>query len=281
MTPRRFAVVGNPIAHSKSPTMHRAAFRALGLPHTYEAIRATESDLLAVLGLVREGALAGLNVTIPHKQHVLALVDCLDPSARAAGAANTVVRDEDGALTAYNTDAPALAAEIHALAGGPLPPGASALVLGSGGAARAAIAALGLHLGVRDIVVRARSFDDESRRQAFEVAAPSHVRAQAWAPSASSEAKASVLVQATSAGMRGVDGGDGLIHIVDWSALPASAIAIDVVYAPRDTPWLQAARARGLRCDDGLAMLARQGALALELWLGTKAPLAAMRAALE
>jgi shikimate dehydrogenase len=282
---RRFAVVGDPIGHSKSPKMHGAALRALGLPHTYEAIRATAEELPGVLAQVREGSLDGLNVTVPHKERVMSLVDALDTSARVAGAANTVVRGAAGKLVAHNTDAPALAAEIARLRGGvPFPAGARGLVLGSGGAARGAIAALGVHLGLRDVVVRARSFADAARRQAFAASAPCPVTLEPWEASAAGEARTLVVVQATSAGMRGADPGESVAAVVAWRSLPAEAVAIDVVYAPRDTPWLGAARARGLASDDGLGMLARQGALALELWLaadGVRAPLEAMRAALE
>jgi shikimate dehydrogenase len=279
---RRFAVVGDPIGHSKSPAMHGAALRALGLPHTYEAIRATAEELPAVLAKLRDGTLDGLNVTVPHKERVMSLVDALDDSARVAGAANTIVR-RDGRLVAHNTDAPALAAEIARLRGAPFPAGARGLVLGSGGAARGAIAALGVHLGLRDVVVRARSFADPSRRDAFAATAPCPVALEPWEASATGEARTLVVVQATSAGMRGADPGETVAAVVAWEALPAAAVAIDVVYAPRDTPWLRAARARGLASDDGLGMLARQGALALELWLAddaVKAPLEAMRAAL-
>jgi shikimate dehydrogenase len=282
MTPRRFAVVGDPVAHSRSPAMHTAAFRALGLPHVYEAIRATEGDLPAVVARVRDGALDGINITVPHKQRVLALADALDESARVAGAANTIVRQGDGLLVAHNTDAPALAEELRRVGGPAVPWGEiRALVLGSGGAARAAVTALGVHLGVRDIAVRARAFDDPARKDAFVKTAPCPVVAQPWAPDAASEARTFALVQATSAGMHGAAPGDAAAGAVAWDALPDDAVAIDVVYAPRDTPWLRAARARGLRCDDGLGMLARQGALALELWLGSSAPFAAMRAAIE
>jgi shikimate dehydrogenase len=282
---RRFAVVGDPVGHSKSPAMQGAAMRALGLPHTYEAVRATADELPAIVAQLRAGAFDGLNVTVPHKERVLSLVDELDDGARVAGAANTLVRGQDGRIVAYNTDAPALAAEVARLAGSPAwPPGARALVLGAGGAARAAIAALGVHLGITSIAVRARAFADAARRDAFVRTAPYPVTPEPWAASDEAEARTLVVVQATSAGMRGADDGDAVTGVVAWGALDARAVAIDVVYAPRDTPWLKAARRRGLRCDDGLGMLARQGALALELWLadlGVKAPLEAMRAALE
>jgi shikimate dehydrogenase len=292
---RRFAVVGDPVGHSMSPVMQGAAMRALGLPHTYDAVRATADELPGVVARLREGDYDGLNVTVPHKERVLSLVDALDESARVAGAANTLVRGPDGRLVAHNTDAPALAAELARLGGsGPWPADGCGLVLGAGGAARAAIVALGVHLGIRDIAVRARAFADPARRDAFVRTAPRPVTPEPWAPSGPREARTIAIVQATSAGMRRADGGQdagaqdaagqAVTSVVAWDALAPSAVAIDVVYAPRDTPWLRAARRRGLRCDDGLGMLARQGALALELWLadeGVKAPLDAMRAALE
>ncbi len=265
--------------------MHGAALRALGLPHTYEAVQVSADALPGIVARLRSGEFDGLNVTVPHKERVLSLVDALDESARVAGAANTLVRAADGRIVAHNTDAPALAAELARLAGpGAWPAEGRALVLGSGGAARAAVAALGAHLGVRDIVVRARAFADPARRDMFVRTAPCPVNPEPWEASAPGETRTIALVQATSAGMRGADGGDTAASVVAWDALPRAAVAIDVVYTPRNTPWLEAARRRGLRCDDGLGMLARQGALALELWLAdmsVKAPLEAMRAALE
>jgi shikimate dehydrogenase len=262
--------------------MHRAAYGALGLAHSYEAVHATAAELPAVVARLRSGEIDGLNVTVPHKERVLSLVDTLDRSARIAGAANTLVRGGDGRLVAYNTDAPALAAEIASLAGDSIPwQHARALVIGSGGAARAATVALGLTIGVTDVVVRARGFDDVARARAFEGASPCSVAAQRWAPDPQGERLTRALVQATSAGMQGADDGRAVAGVVAWDDVPPDAIAIDVVYAPRDTPWLKAARARGLRADNGLGMLARQGALALELWLEVPAPLAVMRAALD
>jgi shikimate dehydrogenase len=277
MRARRFAVVGCPVGHSKSPAMHAAAYRALGLPHAYEAVAAAPGELAGVVAALREGRYDGLNVTVPHKQSVLALVDAVDPGARTARAANTLVRGDDGKLTAYNTDAPALAAELRALAGPEMAwAEARALVLGSGGAARAAICAFA-QIGVAGIAVRARAFDDGARREEFLASAPAPVTLEPWTARRDEEVLA--LVQATSAGMDGAAPGTEVARVVGWESLTDRAVAIDVVYA-RDTPWLRAARARGLRADDGLGMLARQGALAFELWLGVPAPLDAMRRAL-
>jgi shikimate dehydrogenase len=260
VTARRFAVVGDPIAHSKSPLMHTAAYRALGLPHTYEAVRASPSELAAVVAALREGRWDGLNVTVPHKQRVLDLVDDVDASAEATGAANTLVRTADGRIAAHNTDSPALAAELRELAAPRALRGSQGLVLGSGGASRAAVAALA-DLGVAPVLVRARAHGN-------------------WAPSPAEESRTFAVVQATSAGMTGADPGEIVATAVAWDALPADAVALDVVYAPPDTPFLRAARARGLRCTNGLGMLARQGALAFELWLGIPAPLEVMLTAL-
>lgn len=259
MKPRRFAVIGDPVAHSKSPAMHAAAYRALGLPHTYEAVRVEAGDLPGIVQALREGVYDGLNVTVPHKQRVLSLVDEVNPSAAGAGAANTLVVAEGGRIVAHNTDAPALAAELLALAGRRDLRGVHALVLGSGGAARAARTAL-VHLGAT-VEVRARANGN-------------------LAPSAEAETTTLVVVQATSAGMTGADRGEPVADAVAWDALPADAVALDVVYAPPETPFLRAAAARGLRRTNGLGMLARQGALAFELWLGVPAPVAVMRAAL-
>jgi shikimate dehydrogenase len=278
VSPLRFAVIGDPIAHSKSPLMHRAALAALGLPHTYEARRTTTGELAAVLQDLRLGVFAGLNVTIPHKTSVLALVDEVHESARRTGAANTLVRGAGGRVVAHNTDVPALRAELSAL----LPAGSSpsfwsatrALVLGSGGAARAAVVALEA-LGVRDVIGRART-----PGAVFELR-PGIPAWQPLAPDPSSEAITGAIVQATSAGMTGADPGAAVADAVAWAALPAGAVALDVVYAPSVTPFLEAARRRGLPRVGGLGMLARQGALALELWLGVTPPLDVMLAAIR
>jgi shikimate dehydrogenase len=230
--------------------MHAAAYAALGMAHTYEAIRANAAELPAVVARLRAGELAGLNVTVPHKIRVLDLVDTVAPSAAAVGAANTLVRDAAGRIAAHNTDVPALAAELAALA----PHAGTALVLGTGGASRAAAAALGHHLHVARVVVRGRPL----------------------APDPAVEASVTLVVQTTSCGMTGADSGELARDAVAWDALPPGAVVLDVVYAPPETPFLAEARRRGLRAANGVGMLARQGALAFELWLGVPAPLEAM-----
>src|SRR4051794_22391414 len=153
----RFAVIGSPVAHSKSPAMHGAAFRALGLPHVYDKLETTADELPARVEALRRGELAGLNVTVPHKQKILTLFDDVDASARATGAANTLVRLSDGRVRAYNTDTPAIAEELARIAGDPARlAGGTGLVIGTGGAARAAIVALASHLGLKRVLIRGR-----------------------------------------------------------------------------------------------------------------------------
>jgi shikimate dehydrogenase len=294
--PLRFAVVGDPVAHSKSPVMHMAAYRSLGLPHVYEALRVRPDELARVVGELREGRYDGLNVTVPHKEAALALAD--DRSDGGLRAANTLARvgagpgvhaDGTSRVVAHNTDVPALAEELRLLAGAGAPWATRrALVLGSGGAALAAVAALRV-LGARDVVVRARtprragaaSESTDAGRVNHTAQTPEGRLAQAWEPSPASEAQTLAVVQATSAGMTGADPGEAVARVVAWDALPPDAVALDVVYAPPETPFLVAARHRGLRRANGLGMLARQGALAFTLWLGVPAPFAVMRAALD
>ncbi len=287
MKPLRFAVVGTPIAHSKSPAMHAAAYRALGLPHVYERLDTSESELAARVEALRAGTFEGLNVTVPHKGRVLSLVDEIDPSAVSVSAANTLVRVSGHKVRAHNTDVPALASELERLrrSRSPASPsfeGTTALVLGSGGAARAAVAAVA-SLGVARIVVRSRS-DAGGPALVLAASAPRKpapvVTAERLAPDARSEADTRIVVQATSCGMPGGPLGETVSEAVAWESLPPDAVALDVVYGA-ETPFLARARARRIACDDGLGMLAAQGALAFSLWLRLPPPVDTMRAALS
>jgi shikimate dehydrogenase len=292
MTTRHFGVVGDPIAHSASPRMHAAAYAALQIDAAYQAIRATEADLEPLVARLRSGGLDGLNVTVPHKRRVLAYADVVDPSARIAASANTLVRSPNGQVVAYNTDVPALAAELRALASD-VPDTAwktaETLVLGTGATARSAILALGHHLRVARITVRGRSLEDDVKRGTFEAevtelllraGSTSVLRLEAWAPFVATDCEALAVVHTTSVGMDGGDPGEIAAEVVAWGAVSPRAIALDVVYAKGTTPFVRAAKARGLRTTDGRGMLARQGALAFELWFGRAAPIDAMRAAL-
>lgn len=282
MTPLRFALIGSPVAHSKSPSMHGAAYAAFGLPHVYEKLETSEAEMASRVEALRRGDFAGLNVTVPHKLRALALADDVDDSARLAGAANTLVRRE-GRVVAYNTDMPALALELVRLAGSREHfRGKTAIVLGSGGAARAAITALASELGVGRIVIRARAFDDPVRARAFldettkalassGKTAPELVAEALVAPAREAHDVAAI-VQTTSCGMTGGGPGEIVADAIRFESVADDAVVLDAVYAPLETPFLARAKSRGLRSEHGLGMLARQGALAFEHWLGVPAP---------
>lgn len=290
----RFAVVGHPVAHSASPAMHNAAFRALELPYRYDPLDTKDRPALAsVLSAMRKGVVAGINVTAPHKAAVLELVDRRDPLVDELGAANTIVKHFDGALVAHNTDAPALIDEIGALG----TQKRVAVILGAGGAARAAMYAC-KQLGFRVIVVTTRSwstsealYDSPSaewfrHEGAMTVLWPtptggttshlsSAIRLQWWDLAQGAE----LVIHATSAGGEGGAGGIAVAAAVPWDKLAKTTVAYDLRYGAVETPFLQSARRVGLRTVDGLGMLVNQGARAFELWHTDRAPREVMEAA--
>ena len=288
----RFAVLGSPIAHSKSPAMHNAAFRALGLEHTYEAIDCDAEKFKELVAALKQGKFAGFSVTVPHKARVLELADEVAPSARIVGAANTLVRDASGKITAHNTDADALAHELTDLAGehAAARERRTGVVLGNGGAARAAIAACA-KLRCRRVVLACRSVTDSVVQEAERImtdAAPNplavgttSVVARPFGKRVPLVGETFAIVQATTCGMTG--GPDGAIvrDALFWPDAPKRAVVLDVVYSPAETPFLVSARSAGLRSANGLGMLVRQGALAFELWLKIPAPFDVMRAAID
>jgi shikimate dehydrogenase len=247
----RFVLLGDPVAHSKSPKMHAAAYRALGLDHTYEAVRVTAEEIGAWVEKLRRGEIDGINVTVPHKKAALKFADEVLTPIDACN----VLAMKNGKVVALNTDIPALVEEL-----GP-PASGTAIVLGRGGAARAAIEAL-KSLGATKIITRARAGGDEPLTPT------------------GTEKEAHWIVQCTSAGMTGADPGDAIARAVDFSLAP-NALAYDVIYEPRQTPFLIAAHEAGLRTKTGAGMLARQGAIAFEIWLGVRPPLDVMLAAIQ
>ena len=272
--------------------MHGAAYAALNLHCTYEVIRARENDLAGLVAELRAGRIAGLNVTIPHKRRILAHVDAVDASARTVGAANTLVRDPNGRIVAFNTDVVAIAEELRRLAPDiPLTEGwmkARTLVLGTGATARSAIVALGHHIGVAEIVVRGRALEDDDKRDAFRAeitelliraGATCALRLEPWVPIAATDREVLAVIQATNIGAEGGDPGEVAVEAVAWKAMFPDSLALDVVYEPPVTPFLRAATAHGVRASNGLGMLARQGALAFELWFDRPAPFEVMLAA--
>lgn len=283
----RFILIGHPVGHSLSPAIHTAAYEQLGREARYELVDAPQEGHVAEqVRHLREGGVSGANVTVPWKRVALALADRVDASAQAVGAANVLARAEDGAIVAYNTDAPGLAGDLEELvseAGG-WRGSRNALVIGNGGAALGAVVACRL-AGAERVLVVARAFrgDQESgvwgrgeefRRLGAELVAwplgagPEVVRAFAEAA-----ADCQLVLQATSAGMQGADSGETVAGLVPFADLRHVA-AYDLVYNPAETPFLAKARAYGHTARGGLGMLVRQAALAIEIWWGTSPPLA-------
>jgi shikimate dehydrogenase len=274
----KFALIGHPVSHSLSPVIHHAAYRQLGVEHEYGLIDApTEAEVARAVAQVRSGALAGVNVTIPWKRAAFAAADRRSALCERLGVANVLAREGDQ-LVAHNTDALALEAEFRRLV-----QGTRALVLGSGGAAPAVVAACHA-AGVTEVAVTARRFTPESPKAAWP-GAPELLRLGAellpWpdADAASREQflerarQAALVVQCTSAGMQGADSGEALGRLVPWLELPPHTLAYDLIYAPLETPFLRLAKEASRRTCHGLHMLVGQAQLAIELWLGQK-PLA-------
>jgi shikimate dehydrogenase len=272
-------LIGYPVAHSLSPRMQEAGFRALGIDARYALWETPASQLEARVHSLRAPEMYGANVTIPHKEAVLPWLDEIDPQAQRIGAVNTIV-NRAGRLVGYNTDAPGFLRALREQ-GGPAfsLQGRRALLLGGGGAARgAAVALLESQIGLLTILGR------NEERLATLVA---HLRQQnAHHPVQgllldSAEARqalctADIVVNTTSVGLKP---GDETL-LIDAGLLPASALVMDMIFNPPQTPLLRAAAERGCSTLNGLPMLLYQGTLALELWTGQNAPEEVMRAAL-
>jgi len=275
-------VIGWPISHSRSPAMHTAAIEALGLDASYVPMAVRPEDLPEAIAGLRALGFRGVNATLPHKRALLELLDEVDESAQAIGAVNTVVF-ERGRCLGSNTDAAGMVAALAE--GGVTLTDARVVILGAGGAARAAA-----HGAVRE---DAFSVHVASRRaeQAAEAAATIIPYAGACHLSSGDLAhltslrsafeSADVVIQATSATLGDSEAADAFAAALPIDALPAGSSVFDMVYAPRRTSVLRAADARGLRCVGGLGMLLHQGALAFEAFTGKPADIDAMRAALE
>jgi shikimate dehydrogenase len=257
-------VLGWPVAHSRSPAIHEAAYAALGLTEwRYQKLPVPPEAFAETARALPGAGFAGANVTIPHKAAAAELADELTPAAREIGAANTLTF-ADGSLHADNTDAPGfLAALADARPGAPP---AAALVLGAGGTARAVVWAL-RHAGVGDVMVwnrtpeRARELCAELGGRAVAVAEP-----------------AGVLVNCTAVGLDGAGGTFSQLPLT-MEALGGYECVLDFVYAGGQTELIDAAREAGAAVVDGLELLVRQGALSFEAWTGHSAPLDVMRSA--
>ncbi len=274
---KRIVLLGHPVKQSLSPAFQQAAFDHVGLPVRYEVMDVPPKELaVAVAALRADADVIGANVTIPHKETIGALLDSVTEECATIGAVNTITR-AGSRLVGRNTDVAGLRGSLDALLDGRRMPRA-ALILGAGGAARAAVAAL-VGAAVGQISITNRHL-----RRAEQVVAAAQkswphlaIRAVPWHESILVEeaARVGIVIQATSVGL----------DPNDAPALPAAAFregqyVIDVVYAPGGTALVRSARAAGAEATDGLEMLLLQGAASFELWTGRPAPISIMRDAL-
>ncbi len=272
-------VMGDPIGHSLSPVMHNRAIAALGVDAVYVAFPVKPADLATALAGFAAVDVLGLSVTIPHKQAVIPLLAEVSEVAQAVGAVNTLWRTDRG-WSGTNTDVDGFIAPLRSLRESWQ--GATALVLGTGGAARAVIAGA-QRLGCDRVVVAGR---DRAKLAAlqhhFAPPNPLAIALQTvlWDDLDSVLPTTDLLVNSTPVGMHPLEH-DSPLSIGQLALLPATAVAYDLIYTPRPTRFLQWAADRELRAIDGLEMLVQQGAVALTQWLGQPAPIAVMRSALE
>lgn len=272
-----YAVIGDPVDHSLSPALFEWLFGEMGMAGGYSAMRVPAPALAEAVGRVRTGELAGLSVTLPHKEAIVALMDELDPLARQIGAVNCVARSSDK-LVGHNTDASGFRLALEQ-AGVKLA-GARLLLLGAGGAARAA-AFCAVQGGARSLTIANRnperafrlSRDLITSGMAYEPIQGSVVRGcslNVFALPAKllSPDPGDIVVNATSVGLRGNEG-DPLPAAIELSS---RQVVLDMVYRPLETPLLARARASGAIAVDGLWMLVHQALEQLRLWTGAEVP---------
>jgi shikimate dehydrogenase len=269
---RVVGIFGDPVSHSISPYMHNAAFEALGLDFVYAAFRVRPEHLKNSVSAIRALDLAGINITVPHKERVMEFLDGTSKEAAAIGAVNTIV-NKGGILTGHNTDGRGW---LMSLAGetGFDPGGKSVILLGAGGSARA-IAFTILDKAAKALVVANRTVK-KAELLARELSGK-FPRARIIASTldiARYIGEADLIVNTTSSGMLASAGEKPPVTI---EGIRPDAIVSDIVYRPLDTPLIKAASGLGLKVHKGFGMLVHQGALAFELWTGKPAPIDTMR----
>ncbi len=270
-------LTGYPLGHSLSPQIHAAALTACGLTGDYSLFPVSPAEpaaLAALLNRLRAGEIHGLNVTIPHKQNLIPLLDDLTETARAIGAVNTISA-QNGRLIGDNTDAAGFLSDLKNF----LAPSNSenrelALVIGAGGAARAIVYAL-VNAGWQVTIAARRPEQAESLRASLQAA---RSQIESMPLNAIRIWRGDLLVNTTPLGMTPA------IETSPWPetiALPAGAAIYDLVYNPRETRLVRTARAAGLPATTGLGMLIEQAALAFEIWTGFQVPRALLWQAVE
>lgn len=299
---KRVGLLGWPVKHSVSPAMFNAAFESLGMDWRYDALPTEPMRLEAVVRGLVGSDLSGVNVTVPHKQAVLRMMDVIDPEARAVGAVNTITVLNTGSLRGSNTDISGFEGDIKPYLAAAREPATRAVVLGAGGAARAAAYVLArlnypttivsrnqtqaLEL-IRDVQVALKSIGfllnadlDESQPLAGDTNTKWRMQmlAAPWDRLKQLAPRISVLVNCTPLGMW------PQVEESPWPdelVIRPGALVYDMVYRPQQTRLLKQAADAGANAVSGLGMLVKQGAAAFTLWTGQEAPVAVMAAAAQ
>lgn len=262
-------IVGNPVRHSVSPILHNAWLEAAGLDAVYVPFRPPVDGFGRFVDGLRGGVLRGLNVTIPFKEAAVGVADHVSERARMAGAANILMFDEDGQVSADNTDGLGVLSALAEQAPRFTLAGAVVTVLGAGGGARGALGAL-LLAGVAEVRIVNRTV---GRAQSIADELGGRVKAFRWNQIDGALSGSALLINATSLGLEHQARLD-----IDLTALPAGAPVMDMVYRPLETPLLAQARAEGRPAVDGLAMLIGQAVPAYVAFFGQEPPTLDVRA---
>lgn len=277
--PARLAVIGDPIAHSRSPQMHNPALRACGIDAQYIRVQVPVGRVAEAFRQFAACGFLGVNITIPHKFEALSEVDEVDELAAALGAVNTLVI-RDGRLLGRNSDGPGFVRSVREAFGVGLAD-LRVLILGAGGGAGRAVAVQSALEGCGKLVLANRSIE-KAEVLAGEIRAVGRCRDvtvlgltdNEIAPAA---ADVDLIVNATSLGMKSED-----VRLLPAAAMEARHLVFDMVYRPDgETPLLADAKAVGARTVDGLTLLLHQGAISFEHWFGRPAPLDVMRKGLR
>ncbi|MCY1126428.1 shikimate dehydrogenase [Frigidibacter sp. RF13] len=254
-------VIGSPVAHSKSPRLHGYWLKKYGIAGHYIPLDVAQKDLPEVIRALPKAGFVGANVTIPHKESVLALADVVTDRAALIGAANTLIFRPDGRIHADNTDGYGFTANLTLNAPSWQPQTGPAAVIGAGGAARAVIASL-LEVGVPEIRLTNRT---KARAEALRTEFGARVVVYDWVQAANMLEDAATVVNTTALGMVGKPE-----FRIPLDALSPRAVVTDLVYAPLRTQLLDTAEAMGCTVVDGLGMLLHQAVPGFERWFGVR-----------
>jgi shikimate dehydrogenase len=260
---RLAGIMGWPVAHSRSPALHNFWIEEHGIDGAYVPLSVRPERLADALRALPVLGFRGCNLTLPHKEAALSIVDRVEPLARRIGAMNTVIVTPDGSLEGRNTDVFGFRENLRERVPDWSPNAGPAVVLGAGGAARAVVAAL-IEARVEEIRIANRTPARAEQLADDLAAAKTRMTVHDWDARDPALRDAGILVNTTSLGMAGEPGLE-----LDLSQLPPTAVVVDIVYVPLDTALLASARQRGHPVVDGLGMLLHQGRPGFEAWFGS------------